>query len=965
MAISKIITGSLTDDAVTSAKIGTDQVGADALSSSAISGAVDIPANSVGQSELSIDLSAQSVPHIIPGVLQPAVAGKLLNGANHSGAYGTAQTQSGGDGHSYYYTDIKGSKPIKDPRIGGHFGSQRYKLKSLQLLEQETATHGKEVKCADGREWIRFVDGNWSWHTDYDGNGHYIAAYSDCTNNLFEITGYFNDINFLVVTDPSRATNIDVSVNGTLMVDNSTTLGGVTTVANPLHSRYVDAGSVINGGSLTANGAGQSGTLASNLGTTPKINTIKFLITSGSSKTFYIQAIELIAQDTSNRNNIQIPSQNVVSYGKKFTVSGTPHYGPFSTKTDGSAWTSPTSGNNTANSAASWPTNIDTAHSLGLENWVNGSSYYRPYNGGRVVKYVDSTGTIKTAVTVMPPNARSIANAANLTGGAEKGDDGTDNSSAAVANSNYQPTFTDQTIATAQDLHEVAKTFNWREFGNGAANQGAGGTRADASMLNADDDIAYTMDDGTTSFCGKDVDKHATHDSWDLVSSGETAYYTFIGTGFSIQNVNTNTLTYTYDISVDGVLVANDVTLNGYKWVNLCQNLPYGTHIIRFAHAGSSGAQVATFNEVSFHQPKRPSIPEDAVILADYMLMADYVGVPASDSGQHSSIPKGTRMCSSSRDAFYDTASGTLLYAQNDPASRERTHRVQYNDISSGSKEGPVITYFGHPKMSYGLASDTDASPRYELKMNDSTTNVTGVSTSGSVSGSEITGFIVSGYSYQHISSTKSDGTLGANTAKISAYPADSSDNHLYFGDAYIPTPIHTSSHYQAFETPYLHELVGGDRNMEQNNLVCSPDGKTWDEVTRDTSYIGGLGINTDVSASQNTVTNLLFTEWRGKIQGANSYNKGFAIAYDRVICLIPGRYRIFYSTHADSGTSSAWSEIRVNGLEAVVFYTYGSSYTNPVGECVVDLARGDFVQVLGSAKADLDCQSIFNIQQV
>ena len=43
-------------------------------------------------------------PHIQPGILQPAVAGKLLNGATHSGAYGTAQTQSGGDGHSYYYT---------------------------------------------------------------------------------------------------------------------------------------------------------------------------------------------------------------------------------------------------------------------------------------------------------------------------------------------------------------------------------------------------------------------------------------------------------------------------------------------------------------------------------------------------------------------------------------------------------------------------------------------------------------------------------------------------------------------------------------------------------------------------------------------------------------------------------------------------------------------------------------------
>ena len=41
-----------------------------------------------------------------------------------------------------------------------------------------------------------------------------------------------------------------------------------------------------------------------------------------------------------------------------------------------------------------------------------------------------------------------------------------------------------------------------------------------------------------------------------------------------------------------------------------------------------------------------------------------------------------------------------------------------------------------------------------------------------------------------------------------------------------IVTPIHTSSHYQTFETPYLHELVGGDRNMEQTNLVCSPDGE-------------------------------------------------------------------------------------------------------------------------------------------
>ena len=46
-----------------------------------------------------------------------------------------------------------------------------------------------------------------------------------------------------------------------------------------------------------------------------------------------------------------------------------------------------------------------------------------------------------------------------------------------------------------------------------------------------------------------------------------------------------------------------------------------------------------------------------------------------------------------------------------------------------------------------------------------------------------------------------------------------------------IVSPIHSSSHYQTFETPYLYELVGGDRNMEQTNLIVTPDGKSWDGV--------------------------------------------------------------------------------------------------------------------------------------
>lgn len=86
--------------------------------------------------------AGEVLPHIIPGVLYPAVAGKDLSGTALGGSYtyGTAHT----DGRSYYYTDIKGSKPIKDPRIGAHFGSQRHMVDSIQELEQETAINGKK-----------------------------------------------------------------------------------------------------------------------------------------------------------------------------------------------------------------------------------------------------------------------------------------------------------------------------------------------------------------------------------------------------------------------------------------------------------------------------------------------------------------------------------------------------------------------------------------------------------------------------------------------------------------------------------------------------------------------------------------------------------------------------------------------------------------------------------------------------
>ena len=62
------------------------------------------------------------VPHIIPGVLHPAIGGKGNDGSTTVTSFGTDFAISGFPTLKYYYTDIKGSKPIKDPRIGAYFG---------------------------------------------------------------------------------------------------------------------------------------------------------------------------------------------------------------------------------------------------------------------------------------------------------------------------------------------------------------------------------------------------------------------------------------------------------------------------------------------------------------------------------------------------------------------------------------------------------------------------------------------------------------------------------------------------------------------------------------------------------------------------------------------------------------------------------------------------------------------------
>ena len=147
-----------TDGTLTSTAIGEVIVAGD-IAAGAV-GSSEIAAGAVTATEMAASLIGVK-PHIIPDVLYPAVANVMLDGSTAlsavttgpnsstvtSSKYGTVQS----DGRMYYYTDIKGSKPIKDPRIGAHFGIQRHKFRSLQLLEQETAAQGERCYSVDGR----------------------------------------------------------------------------------------------------------------------------------------------------------------------------------------------------------------------------------------------------------------------------------------------------------------------------------------------------------------------------------------------------------------------------------------------------------------------------------------------------------------------------------------------------------------------------------------------------------------------------------------------------------------------------------------------------------------------------------------------------------------------------------------------------------------------------------------------
>jgi hypothetical protein len=122
---------------------------------------------------------------------------------------------------------------------------------------------------------------------------------------------------------------------------------------------------------------------------------------------------------------------------------------------------------------------------------------------------------------------------------------------------------------------------------------------------------------------------------------------------------------------------------------------------------------------------------------------------------------------------------------------------------------------------------------------------------------------------------------------------------------------------------------------MEQTNLVVTPDGKTWDEVTRDVSYLGstasfsighpdgGSGMTNTSGAAGSLLS--IFTNRRGEVLRENLHNKGIIMAYDRWLVLVDGWYRISLNMRNLVGTEMA-VDVTVNGATQKQYYALGAN---------------------------------------
>ena len=161
---------------------------------------------------------------------------------------------------------------------------------------------------------------------------------------------------------------------------------------------------------------------------------------------------------------------------------------------------------------------------------------------------------------------------------------------------------------------------------------------------------------------------------------------------------------------------------------------------------------------------------------------------------------------------------------------------------------------------------------------------------------------------------------------------------------------------------------------MEQTNLVVTSDGKTWDEVTRDTSYLGPSTIvYSQYGDSTATSTNnpLIFSETRGNTGANYSHNKiekNIAHAYDRYIILIDGWYDVsirFYTGSADANVYVSFNNTSTASTSDTMNVRNDPADNSKFNTTRYQCKRGDYFYIHAAGASVMTGATYLTIQKV
>lgn len=194
---------------------------------------------------------------------------------------------------------------------------------------------------------------------------------------------------------------------------------------------------------------------------------------------------------------------------------------------------------------------------------------------------------------------------------------------------------------------EMVRSYNFREFGAGRAD--------DMSLLApANTDVAFVLDDNSTSVHGSQVSAGQVGSSMATILGGATSYliFTFIGTGLDIiqRDGAVGTLD-TYSVAVDGSSIGNlsTVASSNHRVTKIVSGLPYGTHTVRISRTTAANQALGIVNFMVY-QPKKPNLPSGAIELGEYIVLADYSADP---TGSAESVSSGVIRKSGLREIIY------------------------------------------------------------------------------------------------------------------------------------------------------------------------------------------------------------------------------------------------------------------------------------------------------------------------